>query len=82
MYLPWPADKTLTEAFEKNISDMEKAIGKRGLDYEKIVVFISTSSTKATLYEITCKNGKMCIRDSVYTACLAPFVSPDLVKSL
>ena len=64
MYLPWPADKTLTEAFEKNISDMEKAIGKRGLDYEKIVVFISTSSTKATLYEITCKNG-ICKHDTL-----------------
>ncbi|NLH28791.1 MAG: Clostripain family protein, partial [Bacteroidales bacterium] len=64
MYLPWPADKTLTKAFEKNISDLEKAISKNGLNNEKVVVFMSTSSTQATLYEITCKNG-ICKHDTL-----------------
>ena len=64
MYLPWPADRTLTESFETNISDLEKAISDKGLNNEKVVVFISTSSTQATLYEITCKNG-ICKHDTL-----------------
>lgn len=64
MYLPWPADRTLTESFETNISDLEKAISRNGLNNEKVVVFISTSSIQATLYEITCTDG-ICAHDTL-----------------
>ena len=56
MYLPWSTD--LVSAFSTNISDMEKAIAKKGLDRERVLVFISTTATEATLFEITEENGK------------------------
>jgi hypothetical protein len=75
MYLPWPADMTLTKAFKTNIADLEKAISKNGLNNEKVVVFMSTSSTQATLYEITCKNG-ICKHDT-----LKNYVNPSFTKA-
>lgn len=56
MYLPWSTD--LVEAFRINISDMEKAIAKKGLNQERVLVFISTTPTEATLFEIIEENGK------------------------
>lgn len=56
MYLPWSTD--LVGAFRTNISDMEKAIAKKGLNQERVLVFISTTPTEATLFEIIEKNGK------------------------
>lgn len=62
MYMPWSTD--LTQAFYTNISDMEKAIVKKGLNGERVVVFISGTATSAVLFEITEKNGK-CERDTL-----------------
>lgn len=56
MYMPWSTD--LKGAFYTNISDMEKAIAKKGLDRERVLVFISTTPTEATLFEIIEENGK------------------------
>lgn len=56
MYMPWSTD--LKGAFYTNISDMEKAIAKKGLDRERVLVFISTTATEATLFEIIEENGK------------------------
>lgn len=55
MYLPWSTD--LTSYFYQNIDDMEDAISRRGLDKERVLVFLSTSSTEAELFEITVNNG-------------------------
>lgn len=64
MYYPWSTN--LTEAFKTNIEDMEEAISNRGLDNERVVVFISTSSSEAEMFEITCKDGK-CTRTELKT---------------
>lgn len=56
MYMPWSTD--LKGAFYTNIPDMEKAIAKKGLDRERVLVFISTTATEATLFEIIEENGK------------------------
>jgi hypothetical protein len=55
MYLPWSTN--LTSYFYQNIEDMEDAISRRGLDKERVIVFLSTSSTEAELFEITVNNG-------------------------
>ncbi len=55
MYLPWSTN--LTSYFYQNIDDMEDAISRRGLDKERVLVFLSTSSTEAELFEITVNNG-------------------------
>lgn len=58
MYLPWSGDRNaLTSYFQTNISDMEHAISQRGLDDERVIVFFSSTSTEATMFEITCKDG-------------------------
>lgn len=59
MYLPWSTN--LTSYFYQNIEDMEDAISRRGLDKERVIVFLSTSSTEAELFEITVNNG-ICTR--------------------
>ncbi len=56
MYFPWSVD--LTSYFRTNVSDMEQAISRRGLQDERVVVFFSTSSTEAEMYEIVCNNNK------------------------
>lgn len=55
MYLPWSTN--LTSYFYQNIDDIEDAISRRGLDKERVLVFLSTSSTEAELFEITVNNG-------------------------
>ena len=55
MYLPWSTN--LTSYFYQNIDDMEDAISRKGLDKERVLVFLSTSSTEAELFEITVNNG-------------------------
>lgn len=51
MYLPWASN--LVSAFNQNISDMEKAVClNNGLGNNRLIVFMSTSSTKASMYEI------------------------------
>ncbi len=81
MYLPWPADMTLTKAFKTNIADLEKAISKNGLNNEKVVVFMSTSSTEATLYEITCENG-ICKHDTLKNYVNPSFTTVEGIASI
>lgn len=81
MYLPWPADMTLTNAFKTNIADLEKAISKNGLNNERVVVFMSTSSTQATLYEITCKNG-ICKHDTLKNYDNPSFTTDEDIASI
>lgn len=59
MYLPWATD--LLSYFQTNISDMESAIAGDILKKERVIVLLSTSSTKAELFELKYQNGK-CIR--------------------
>ena len=56
MFLPWSTD--LTGYFYTNIADMEARVSRRGLEHERILVFMSTSSTEATMFEIIHSKGK------------------------
>lgn len=56
MYMPWSTD--LTGYFYTNIADMEACVSRRGLEHERVLVFISTSPTEATMFEIIHSKGK------------------------
>lgn len=56
MYFPW--SNNLTDYFYTNVADMEKAVSRRGLSGERVVVFFSTGSHEAELYEIVCHKGR------------------------
>lgn len=60
VYMPWSTD--LLTYFEKNLDDMEIAIGRGILKNERVLVFLSTTPKKATLFEFQCQNGK-CVRN-------------------
>ncbi len=50
MYLPWSGN--LLPYFQQNIADLEKAIVQRGLNDERVIVFLSETEKTASLYEI------------------------------
>lgn len=79
MYLPW--SNNLTNEFYTNISDMENAISRKGLNGERVVVFISTTSEKATMFEITCKDGK-CERITLKDYTNPPFTTAEGITSI
>lgn len=56
MYLPWSSN--LTSYFYQNIADMQSIIGKNILKNERIIVFMCTTPTNATLFELTYKEGE------------------------
>lgn len=62
MYLPWSTN--LTNYFYQNIDDMEDAISRRGLDKERVLVFLSTSSTEAELFLYNPQNEKMRVSET------------------
>ena len=64
MYFPWSED--LIDYFYNNISDMEYAIKETSLKNERVIVFLSTSSIKAQMFEIILKNGN-CIHSIFYS---------------
>jgi len=73
MYMPWSTD--LTSYFHNNIADLEKAVKKNILKNERFLVFLSTSSTEAILFELRYYKGQ-CIRDT-----LKSFTDPALTTS-
>ncbi len=62
MYLPWASD--LYGEFLVNIADLESAVSRGVLGNERVVVFLSSSATEATLFEITYANGQA-VRETV-----------------
>lgn len=56
MYMPWSGN--LTSYFYQNIKDMESNICQLGgLSNDRVIVFMSTSSTEASMYEIVYEDG-------------------------
>lgn len=53
MYMPWSTN--LTSYFKINIADMKDAIATGIFENERVLVFFASSSTKATLSELTYK---------------------------
>ena len=56
MYLPWSTN--LTSYFYTNVSDMEEAVCENGLEDERVIVFLATSSSEATMFEILYEGGE------------------------
>ncbi|MDE6287373.1 MAG: Clostripain family protein [Muribaculaceae bacterium] len=73
MYLPWSSN--LTGYFYQNIEDMEACIEEMGgLKDERVVVFISKTSTEASLFEIIYENGE-CHRVELQSYTNLPFTT-------
>ncbi|MBQ8867179.1 MAG: Clostripain family protein [Bacteroidaceae bacterium] len=64
MYMPWSTN--LTSYFKINIADMEEAVAEGILEHERVVVFLATSPTKASMFELTydAANGA-CVRQTL-----------------
>ncbi len=76
VYLPWSGDySALTPFFIKNIRDIKTAIADGGLNNERVIVFLSTTSTKAKMFEIV-PNGEECEE-----RLLKEYTSPELTTS-
>lgn len=57
VYMPWSTN--LTGYFRQNLNDLENCIESMGgLDNERIIVFISSTSSEASMFEITYDDGK------------------------
>ena len=55
MYYPWSSN--LTSYFLRNIEDIEKAMQEQVIEKERVLVFFMSSSTEASLFELTYSNG-------------------------
>ncbi|MBD9091034.1 MAG: Clostripain family protein [Bacteroides oleiciplenus] len=64
VYMPWSTN--LLPDFQNNINDMEIAIKKGILKNERVLVFLSTTSKDATLFEFQYKDGE-CVRNTLKT---------------
>lgn len=79
MYMPWASD--LIGNFYTNLSDMEESIASTGLSGEKVVVFLPTSPTEATLFEFTCRNG-VCRRETLKEYIDLPFTTAEGITAI
>lgn len=76
IYMPWSSN--LTSYFYQNIRDMESAIENMGgLIGERVIVFISTSATDASMFEIVCENGSPCRTIDLKDYSLPAFTTED-----
>ncbi|MDD3969527.1 MAG: Clostripain family protein, partial [Proteiniphilum sp.] len=60
MYMPWSTN--LTSHFEQNLKNFETTIENNILGNNRVIVFFSSSSTEATLFELK-YDGSNCIRE-------------------
>ena len=79
MYLPWSIN--LTGAFYDNISAFKTAIKKGILSNERVIVFISTSATEATMFELVYKNGD-CVEKQLKSYTNPPFTTAAGITSI
>lgn len=80
MYFPWSGN--LTSYFYQNVRDMESNICEnRGLGNDRIIVFMSTSATEASMYEITYKDGA-CAHTHIQSYSNYPFTTEQGLTAL
>jgi hypothetical protein len=79
MYLPWSVN--LTSYFYKNVEDLKSVIKQDVLKNERVIVFFSTSSTEAVLYELKYKNGD-CVEVPLKNYINPPFTTPEGITSI
>lgn len=88
MYLPWSGNSTasggdynLYSYFITNINDLKIAIQANGLNSERVLVFLSTSPTRAALFEIKYQNGT-CTTDTLKRYTDPPFTTVGGITSI
>lgn len=80
MYLPWSGN--LTSYFYQNVRDMESNICESGgLGNDRVIVFMSTSSSEASMYEIVYENGS-CTHIPIKSYTNYPFTTEQGLTSL
>lgn len=81
MYMPWSTN--LTSFFRINIADMEEAIAEGILKHERVLVFLATSPTKASMFELTydAANGA-CVRQTLKEYENHPCTTADGIASI
>jgi len=79
IYMPW-ADNLLSE-FYTNIADFESAIKSGILNNERVIVFLHTSATEATLFELKYYKGNS-IRETIQHYENVPFTTSDGIASI
>lgn len=67
MYMPWSGpSQPLTSYFLINVADMEEAISAGILDKERVLVFLATSPSRASLFELAYdKEQGTCVRNTI-----------------
>lgn len=81
MYMPWSS--TLTSYFLVNIKDMEKAIQTGILKHERVLVFLATSRTRASMFELVFdEKGDTCIRRTLKDYENHPCTTADGITAL
>lgn len=79
MFFPWSSN--LLPYFKRNISDFEKAAKSTQLDNQRILICLSTSATKSTLFELKIQNGQ-CTHDTIKHYENPDFTSANGITSL
>ena len=79
MYFPWSSN--LTSYFMRNIEDIEKAMQAKSVEKERVLVFFMSSSTEASLFELTCENGNS-IRTTLMNYTNPAFTTADGITSI
>ena len=87
IYMPWTASETSTHGslysyFLNNISDIEKGIvAQNGLGNNRVLVFVSSSPTQSTLFEIKYERGQ-CVRDTLRLYGYIDYTTPGGIASI
>lgn len=64
VFFPW--NENLTNNFERNILDMEKAVVNHNIENSRIIIVMSSSASKTNIIEII-HNNRSCYRDTLLT---------------
>ena len=87
IYMPWTASETSTNGslysyFLNNISDIENGIvAQNGLGNNRVLVFVSSSPTQSTLFEIRYERGQ-CVRDTLRQYGYIDYTTPSGIASI
>lgn len=76
MYMPW--SDNLTGFFMINIADMKDAINEGVLEKERVLVYLATSASRASLFELYYdEDGDTCAQQTLKEYELHPFTTVD-----
>lgn len=79
MYLPWSSN--LLSFFQTNIKDMESVIKQGVLKNERVLVFLHTSTTEATLFELTYSDNEV-TRETIKSYTNHPHTTAEGITSI